>query len=241
MQLVNVRRGTGSVDASSGGLPDADRQERGRGRPRGRPDGAGRRSVLARRHRRHLLPSPGAWSSSATPRTTSCGSTSTPCKATIKGGRGDDDLEIAGSDGELPFPKSCGAADPARRSRARRGDDVDSNGRGGPDEPSSVVLGRFARTRPGTAASTPTSAGPRIEEELRAMRTSSLHRAGAAALPGAGCDGTFDAVTSARAGTATIVATDGATARRGDLDRCRRDRDSAASVSVVAKGGDDLV
>jgi Ca2+-binding RTX toxin-like protein len=44
------------------------------------------------------------------------------CKATIKGGKGDDDLEIAGSDGDLLFPKNCGTRKP--KVYGQKGDDT---------------------------------------------------------------------------------------------------------------------
>lgn len=44
------------------------------------------------------------------------------CKATIKGGKGDDDLEIAGSDGDLLFPENCGTRKP--EVYGQKGDDT---------------------------------------------------------------------------------------------------------------------
>lgn len=44
------------------------------------------------------------------------------CQATIKGGKGDDKLEMAGSDGDLPFPENCGKRRP--HLYGQKGDDT---------------------------------------------------------------------------------------------------------------------
>ena len=44
------------------------------------------------------------------------------CDIVIKGGRGGDDLEVAGSDGDLPFPENCGKRQPVLSGQG--GDDL---------------------------------------------------------------------------------------------------------------------
>jgi Ca2+-binding RTX toxin-like protein len=52
------------------------------------------------------------------------------CRITMKGGRGHDELTVAGSDGDLPFPENCGSW--PSKVYGQRGNDL-LQGRGGPD------------------------------------------------------------------------------------------------------------
>ena len=52
------------------------------------------------------------------------------CLITMKGGRGHDELTVAGSDGDLPFPENCGPSPSVVF--GQRGNDL-LQGRGGPD------------------------------------------------------------------------------------------------------------
>jgi len=121
LQLVNIRRGAGTVDVSGGAALTL----------------IGRNSVEADLKRDTMALDGGAYTLLGNPaifsiarRVELVGDTSAnnlranqySCEITIKGGRGDDSLEVAGSDGDLPFPESCGPRSP--KLSGQGGDDV---------------------------------------------------------------------------------------------------------------------